>query len=127
MKWLSVTDLTRLGSNPTKPAGFATHNNISKAFRQSQHTDPGVGFPQDYFMALVRWYSRWYRPVVAGVRGTDVLYWKARLRKLGYKGFVVLLPYFGGGIQKATKEFQYDKHLPVTGVVNPATWVAAAG
>lgn len=45
--WLSVADLLA-GKH-----GITSHNNVSLAFKQSTHTDPGGNFPIDQFMAWV--------------------------------------------------------------------------
>ena len=37
-----------------KVKGFCTHGDISAAFRESDHTDPGKGFPMDVFLRYVR-------------------------------------------------------------------------
>lgn len=34
--------------------GITTHANVSKAFGQSTHTDPGPNFPVDHYMAMVK-------------------------------------------------------------------------
>lgn len=46
--WLSVADL-KAGRK-----GITSHANISKAFGQTHHWDPGPNFPVDYFIAQVR-------------------------------------------------------------------------
>jgi hypothetical protein len=46
--FLSVADL-KAGKR-----GITTHANVSKAFGQSTHTDPGTNFPIDYYMDLLR-------------------------------------------------------------------------
>lgn len=37
--------------------GFVTHNAVSKAWRQSDHHDPGPGFPLDRFLQYVRYFN----------------------------------------------------------------------
>lgn len=34
--------------------GITTHNEVTRAFRKSDHTDPGIGFPMSVFLDLVR-------------------------------------------------------------------------
>lgn len=46
--WLSIADL-KAGRR-----GITSHNNVSKAFGRSTHTDPGPTFPTDHYIALVR-------------------------------------------------------------------------
>lgn len=36
-----------------RPRGITTHYEVSQAFKQSSHTDPGPGFPMDYFLEQV--------------------------------------------------------------------------
>jgi hypothetical protein len=48
VRWLSVDDL-KAGRR-----GFTSHNNVSLAFRRSDHTDPGRGFPHVKYLAMVR-------------------------------------------------------------------------
>lgn len=45
----------RAGKESGVPArGFTTHNEVTKAFRKSTHTDPGEGFPIDWYLDRVR-------------------------------------------------------------------------
>ena len=37
--------------------GITTHADISKAFHQTDHTDPGINFPMDLFITMVQWYA----------------------------------------------------------------------
>lgn len=39
-------------------AGVTTHAQVSKAFRQSDHTDPGIGFPMTTFVEVCRGFHR---------------------------------------------------------------------
>lgn len=48
VRWLSVSDL-KAGKR-----GFTSHANVSLAFRRSNHTDPGVGFPVHEYLQLVK-------------------------------------------------------------------------
>lgn len=48
LQWLTVDDVRTVGKH-----GFVTHATISEAFHGT-HTDPGAGFPLDYYMGLVR-------------------------------------------------------------------------
>lgn len=49
LRWLEVADLK---ANP-KAKGITSHNNVSLAFGQSTHTDPGPNFPIEQFMLWV--------------------------------------------------------------------------
>jgi len=53
--FLEADDLARLGESAR---GITTHNNVSLAFRQSSHTDPGPHYPFDLFMRLVKGFYR---------------------------------------------------------------------
>lgn len=46
-RWMTVAQV-RAGQR-----GFCTHADVSAAFRQTDHTDPGAGFPKDYYLRLV--------------------------------------------------------------------------
>ena len=48
LEFLSPADL-RAGRR-----GITTHNNVSKAWGQTSHTDPGEGFPDDWYIDRVR-------------------------------------------------------------------------
>lgn len=37
-------------------AGIVSHDQVSRVYRRSTHTDPGKGFPWDHFMARVKHY-----------------------------------------------------------------------
>ena len=39
--------------------GIVTHAQVSRVFRESDHSDPGAGFPRSYFMYLVRRRLAW--------------------------------------------------------------------
>lgn len=54
VKFLSVADLKAAGDHPAKPQGITTHANVSDAWHQSSHWDPGGGYPVDVFMAHVQ-------------------------------------------------------------------------
>lgn len=58
VKWREVAAL-KAGGTATR--GFMSHNNRSKAFGMSTHTDPGPNFPIAEFMALVRRAYSWFR------------------------------------------------------------------
>lgn len=46
--WLTPGDLL------AGKRGITSHNNVSKAFRKSDHSDPGPGFPWERYITLVR-------------------------------------------------------------------------
>jgi hypothetical protein len=49
--WLTPTDL-RAGKR-----GFTSHANVSKAWGQTSHTDPGLNFPTSLYMGLVKQFA----------------------------------------------------------------------
>ncbi len=54
---LDAGDLTRIGANPGHGRGGATtHAAVSQAFGETDHTDPGAGFPIGLYMRLLRRY-----------------------------------------------------------------------
>lgn len=59
VRFNEVADLKRDGAYGAK--GVTTHNNRSKAFGMSDHSDPGPHFPIAEFMALVRRAYAWFR------------------------------------------------------------------
>lgn len=52
-RWLTDREL-RLGHR-----GFTTHAQVSRVFKESDHYDPGKGFPSTYFLSLVRRRLKW--------------------------------------------------------------------
>lgn len=125
--------------------GLTSHWNVTRAFRRSDHTDPGPGFPSELFVALVRrrLASRmradgdgnglWSIPrgghlkdppptLHAGDTGWRVL----RLQRLlAARGQAVEL---SGELDELTLqsvlELQYEQGLEPDGIVGPATWRA---
>ncbi|MFD0660252.1 peptidoglycan-binding domain-containing protein [Thermocatellispora tengchongensis] len=57
------------------------------------------------------------------MRGDDVRQWQARMKERGW-GIAVDGAY-GPRSREVCRSFQREKGLPVTGVVNKATWTAA--
>lgn len=51
-RWLSVAEVQSL-----KVRGFCYHYDISRAFKQSTHYDPGPGYPADIQMTRIRYYA----------------------------------------------------------------------
>ena len=53
-RWLTVQEVARHKKDP-KITGFCTHADVTAAFKQKGgHTDPGVNFPKDIYMRLVK-------------------------------------------------------------------------
>jgi N-acetyl-anhydromuramyl-L-alanine amidase AmpD len=51
IRWLSAMDLLE------GRRGITSHANVSKAFKRSTHTDPGLSFPVEAYLALVKAYT----------------------------------------------------------------------
>ena len=51
---LSDDALRILGPTPRDPAGVVTHAQVTEVFRQSDHTDPGPGYPLDMVLLAAR-------------------------------------------------------------------------
>jgi len=49
LRWLTIAEV-----RDRKTMGFCGHIDVTKAFGLSDHTDPGISFPRDDYMALVR-------------------------------------------------------------------------
>lgn len=111
--------------------GITTHAEVSKAFRLSDHTDPGTGFPIQAYLAGVR--SRiGDKPAPPmkedpptlrkGDRGWRVKQAQRLLRAANQK----LMPdgIFGFWTEVAVKGFQKRAGLNSDGVIGPMTWKA---
>ncbi len=116
--------------------GFCAHVDVTKAYPGTgSHTDPGVGFPWDKFLALVKAEVdgkpakpvAWSRTLVytkgkTMMKGADVEAWQALLDKLGYD--VDVDGVYGAGSTTATRKFQTKAKVLVTGTVDKTTWQA---
>ena len=51
---LSERELRALGPDPKRPAGIVTHAQVTEVFKQSDHTDPGAGYPLDMVLQAAR-------------------------------------------------------------------------
>lgn len=56
VRWLSTKQLRDEVSE-----GITTHVDVNRAFRGSDHTDPGKGFPRAYFLYLVKRRVKWLK------------------------------------------------------------------
>lgn len=129
VKWLSVEDLK------DNKRGITSHNNVSLAFRQSTHTDPGVSFPVDRYLKMVddalgsgggtfdpRTEAGVPPTIRAGARDYPVKKAQRFLRACGHD--IACDGDFGPATDKAVEAFQKEAGLDVDGVVGPATWRA---
>jgi N-acetyl-anhydromuramyl-L-alanine amidase AmpD len=128
--WLSSSDL-RAGRR-----GITSHNNVSKAFGQSTHWDPGSGFPVQGYLRQVRRILAEGGTTIDGRQlkddpptlrhGNSGWRVKRLQRRLEHHGYDVgeLDGDFGANTERAVREFQAAKDLDVDGVVGPMTWKA---
>lgn len=124
--------------------GFTSHADVSAVYRRTDHTDPGKGFPWDYFLGLVEdvlegdddkekpdparndkpqvpaWPGRYLK---LGSRGEDVKTWQRQMRARGWS--IKVDGIFGPETRGACIVFQEEHDLAVDGVVGPQTWTAA--
>jgi hypothetical protein len=133
-RWLSDA---QLADGVTK--GITTHKQVSRVFKQSDHTDPGDHFPGDELLGLVNARLGTTKPVKpapvvvpsvyvppfpgilrVGSRGAGVRELQIQLAKRGWK--ITVDSQFGSGTQLVVKAFQADKQLFVDGVAGPLTW-----
>jgi N-acetyl-anhydromuramyl-L-alanine amidase AmpD len=133
--WLFPADL--LGGR----RGITSHWNVTRAFRRSDHTDPGPSFPVDRYVFLVRRVLRGVSAQAHGVPAPEVRHivdeepnlhrgdhgWRVRRlqRFLAARG---LRPErdgrFGGETLEAVLQLQRSEGLPDEGVVDALTWRA---
>ncbi|NTW29451.1 MAG: N-acetylmuramoyl-L-alanine amidase [Coriobacteriia bacterium] len=58
LRWLTAADLVAIGTNPAKGSGGWTgHQEVSAAWHQTDHGDPGDGYPVDVLMAKAHFYA----------------------------------------------------------------------
>lgn len=133
MRVLTATQLKRIGQNPTKgKGGITTHNAVSDAWKQSDHWDPGKGFPMDIVMAFVEHYSQGWvkakasKPVLHfGLKGKWVTRLQNDLKAHGhYTGKVDGI--FGVKVEAAVKALQKQHKLKPNGIVTAAVWKVLA-
>jgi hypothetical protein len=132
--------------------GVCGHVDVSHAFRQTDHTDPGPNFPWDHFMALVADGSTpppavddetsFTEDIVKnlptlklGANNFDVKTWRGAILQRGgvdeasYGGPSGVKAWldkteFDTGLDADTRDFQRSKKLTVDGIVGPLTWSA---
>lgn len=127
---LSVSDL-RAGKR-----GICGHVDVSNAWHQSDHTDPGPHFPWPEFIALVKKHMPSVqstptitvpkflgRIITLGMHGNDVMQWQHGMDL--YHGWQLVVDgQYGPHSVAACKTFQRHHSLAVDGEVGPKTWAA---
>lgn len=123
-------DRNALRSTP-RPRGITSHVEVTFAYRQSDHTDPGPNFPWDIYIPAVAAKLGVDPGVVPppapptpaylsnGSTGGAVTAWQQRLAGRGYG--IAADGIFGPLTDTATRQFQAARGIPVDGIVGPAT------
>lgn len=118
--------------------GITTHWEVTKAFRQGSHWDPGYSFPMDWYLQHVNGDVSTIpsnpsdNTVVddgmlsIGDLGIDVTYWQRILIGGGYLPAGTDDGDFGPQTEAATKEFQTALNVTADGIVGPDTKKATA-
>ncbi|HUR74465.1 MAG TPA: N-acetylmuramoyl-L-alanine amidase [Sporichthya sp.] len=118
--------------------GICGHVDVSNAFGQTDHSDPGAGFPWTHFMDLVHgdkpaekppevvvkdgavWPGRVLEVKDPMQRGDDVKAWQQKLKDRGWN--IVVDGWYGPASRTVCRGYQRATGLPVTGEVDRATW-----
>lgn len=126
---LNVAELKKRSIAPGKgKGGLVYHSTVSLAYKQSDHTDPGDGFPMDLVMEYVRKYrnrraGKGYGKTVLylGCKGKKVRQAQNDLKELGF--------YVGKAdgdfckdTEAAVKKMQRKHGLKPTGFISDAEW-----
>lgn len=128
--------LTRLTVAQVKAGkhGICGHVDVSNAFHQTDHSDPGSAFPWDHFMRLVReeappvvvkdgvpqWPGRVLQVGDPMQRGDDVRTWQQKAKDRGWN--IVVDGWYGPESRTVCRSYQRATGLPDTGEVDKATW-----
>lgn len=135
----TLTD-AQLGDGMSR--GVVTHAQVSRVFKRSDHTDPGIGFPMGVFLQRVQQILTpipkppapvptkpasvkvppFPGTVQRGSHGTAVRLVQDRLHDRGWR--ITVDGDFGPATEKVVKAFQRDKRLWVDGICGPNTWRA---
>lgn len=126
---LDAQDLKRLGKSPAK-GGITTHAAVSAAWHESDHTDPGSGYPLDVLFAWIHFYAQgWLKAKTS--KPVLHLYsqgkWVKRLQADLAANDLYNGPrdgHFTKQVETAVKHFQKHHKLKVDGVVGLKTWKA---
>ena len=132
--WLQPADLL------AGKRGITGHVQVSKAFKRSDHSDPGTGFPVQAYLALVREHMgeehvepdkhHWKEKTASQtptLKSGDKGYQVKRLQRLlAQRGFDPGTPdgIFGAATARAVKKAQKSHALTDDGIAGPITWKA---
>lgn len=134
-RWKVPLDRLTVAEVKAGKRGICGHVDVSKAFGQTDHTDPGAGFPWGHFMDLVRgeepvtvvykdgipvFPGRVLRVTDPMMSGVDVRTWQAKLKLRGWA--ITVDGIYGKQSNKVCAGYQEATNLPVTGKVDRATW-----
>lgn len=116
--------------------GFTTHADISAVYKRSDHTDPGANFPWDLWLDQIRdrldgeddgddqpSAPKFTVTLKAGVKGEPVLVWQRRMRARGWN--VTVDGAYSDADAKTARQFQIEKGMKATGVIDAESWRAA--
>jgi len=120
--------------------GITSHDNVSKAFGQSTHWDPGEGFNVQSYIRRVRKnlqemgaripVDRELKPDPPTLRQSDSGWQVKRAqRRLVFHGFHPgdVDGEFGANTERAVRAFQKARELDVDGVIGPFSWKLLKG
>lgn len=123
--------------------GICGHADVTYAWGQGDHVDPGPAFPWGPFLGLVGgspvpppppssppaappwppWPGRYLRRTWPMMSGIDVRVWQGRMHARGWR--IDADGWYGPQSELVCRTFQYEKHLTEDGIVGPVTWSAA--
>jgi N-acetyl-anhydromuramyl-L-alanine amidase AmpD len=113
--------------------GICGHVDVTNAWHQGTHTDPGPGFDWDTFLSYVRaaspgvqvppWPGRYLRNGIPMMHGEDVRQWQAKMSVRGWR--ITVDGWYGLQSASVCRAFQAEKGLTVDAIVGPDTWRAS--
>jgi hypothetical protein len=123
--------------------GIVGHADVTHAWGEGNHTDPGNLFDWGRFIAYVvaasgepatspplppstvapAWPGRYLRVQSPTINGPDVRTWQARMSVRGWR--ITVDGWYGPQSAGVCQAFQREKGLSVDGVVGPVTWRAS--
>lgn len=102
-RWLSIAQVRSMAVR-----GCCSHNDISEAFGESTHWDPGWGYPYDIAIQTIRWYAG---PEVAAYWGEHAGPAPDRPSRPGPGGADPSKGYDGMPLSQADVDAVWDKHF----------------